>query len=97
MNLDIVFCVKLLFTLVGLKNNIGSYLLFGIIMISVVCCIFFYAKKFKVIFSKINAIIKEKNKSKQDKKKVNIINIKTANDYDIINLDALSSEYFLFL
>ena len=52
MNLDIVFCVKLLFTLDGLKNNIGSYLLFGIIMISLIVCILFYAKEFKVIFPK---------------------------------------------
>ena len=56
-NFDVMKCMKLLFSHEGLKNNIGFYSFFPIIIIYIITLFIFYLKEFKEIMNKINEII----------------------------------------
>ena len=83
-NIDVIFCPKTLFSLDGLKSNIGSYILLGNIVTHIICGIFFYIKSFNKIVNLVSSILKIKknekiyNKeegNKNSKEKENISNI----------------------
>ena len=83
-NIDVIFCPKTLFSLDGLKSNIGSYILLGNIVTPIICGIFFYIKSFNKIVNLVSSILKIKknekiyNKeegNKNSKEKENISNI----------------------
>ena len=81
MNLDIIFCIKNIFSLNGLINNIGSYTILSSILISMINTILFYIIEYKKIFININEIIKIK--TNKEEIKYNINNIQT--NYNDIN------------
>ena len=62
-NIDIIKCYKLLFTKDGILYNIGSYILLSIIFISIIICILFWIKGFKLLNSKVKEIVKLKFKN----------------------------------
>ena len=68
-NLNIVKCYKELFTIDGLKNNIGSYILLGMIFLNIICLILFLVKGYKLLIKSIHDIKIQKIKSKITKKK----------------------------
>jgi hypothetical protein len=65
MNIDIIFCVKALFSRNGLIYNMGNYIMLLNIIISFIYLILFYSKEYKNIFLKIREIIKSKKKEKK--------------------------------
>ena len=67
LNIDILKCYKLLFTLEGLKANIGSYIIALIILFSIIISIYFCSKGYKRFNSKIKflLLLKTKNKTVQ--------------------------------
>jgi len=69
-NLNIVKCYKELFTINGLKNNIGNYILLVMIILNLICLISFLVKGYKLLIKSINIIKiqKTKNKTIQNKK-----------------------------
>ena len=81
MNFDIVFCVKTLFCVDGIKNNIGSYVLLLIITINIANSILFPIIGYKNILSIINNIIKVINK--ENIRNINIDNENKYNDKNI--------------
>ena len=83
MNIDIIFCVKALFSRNGLIYNMGNYIMLLNIIISFIYLILFYSKEYKNIFLKIREIIKSKKKEK--KKMFNYQDIQTINDYENAN------------
>jgi len=63
LNIKILKCYKLLFSINGLKNNIGSYILLSIIFIITICLIVFLNKDYHIIINIIFKIISyNKNK-----------------------------------
>ena len=65
MNIDIIFCVKALFSRNGLIYNMGNYIMLLNIIISFIYLILFYSKEYKNIFLKIREIKKKKKKEKK--------------------------------
>ena len=63
-NFKVMKCVRLLFSVKGIKKNIGFYTLIPIFLMYFVCIIFFYNKDFKLLKYKINEIIFAKRNSK---------------------------------
>ena len=55
-NLKIMKCYKILFTINGLKNNIGSYILLSIILIIIFLFLIFFTKEHKTLSDMINKI-----------------------------------------
>ena len=91
-NLKIMKCYKILFSINGLKNNIGSYILLSIIFIIILIFFLFYIKEYKTLFDMINKVVifkktniqnKNENSKNNKKKKIHIkgeiINIKKKN------------------
>ncbi len=91
MNLNILKCVKVLFSKKGILENIGFYLFNAIIIFHAIILILFYEKKFALFKNKIKQLIfaikflklkkgeeKEKNKKelKVKEKKEEILEIK---------------------
>ena len=74
MNLDVIKCYKTLFTFQGLKNNIGSYTMFSLFLITIICSIYFIIKGYTFLISQIKLVIKFdaklKLKTKTKKEKV---------------------------
>ena len=86
MNIDIIFCVKVLFSKNGFIYNIGNYIILLSILISFIVLLKFSSKEYKNTFVKIKKIIKSK---KIKKKKIfnfnNIIQINNDNNNEIAN------------
>ena len=57
-NLKIIYCYKELFSVEGLKINIGNYIILSIILINIGCFIFFSIKDFKLLNHLIDTLIK---------------------------------------
>ena len=58
MNLDLFKCYKTLFTFQGLKNNIGSYIMFSLFLITIICSIYFIIKGYTSLISQIKLLVK---------------------------------------
>ena len=56
-------CYKIVFNKEGQKNNIGSYILLGIIFLIIILTIIFKIKGYNQLKDKINEIIKKKLKN----------------------------------
>ena len=56
-NFNVIKCYKILFTIDGIKKNIGFYILLFIIVIIIVCLILFLLKGYKKLCKKINEIV----------------------------------------
>ena len=64
-NIKVMRCYKSLFTLDGIKKNIGFYILISIIFIIIILCISFIFKGYKLLYNEINKIyIYQKNQKK---------------------------------
>ena len=71
LNLDVVKCYHVLFTMEGLINNIGSYILLSIIFYFIISLIIFISKSFKNLSDKINElVIKIKNDANISNEKI---------------------------
>ena len=90
-NLGVIECYKLLFKKEGLIKNIGSYILFFIILIFIVSCFIFYFKDYEYIRNTIANIIKINKENNKIKK--NFSNKKEIKKKNIIN-DNLDSKTF---
>ena len=66
-NLKILKCYKILFTITGLKSNLGSYILLFIILVILTCLILFIIKEFKIIINLIDEIVRIKSKMEKEK------------------------------
>ena len=69
LNIDILKCYKLLFTLDGLITNIGSYIMDLIIVISIILSIYFCSKGFNQLDSQIKLLLPLKDNNKKVKNK----------------------------
>ena len=56
-------CYLVLFTKDGIKHNIGNYLIISIILINICLLIIFLIKEYKILFNKIDKLIKNQNES----------------------------------
>ena len=56
-NIDCIFCYKALFCSEGIKKNIGSYVLIGIIVNNVLWIAIFYNKEYEIFFKYIKNIL----------------------------------------
>ena len=84
-NIYTMKCYKLVFSKKGLKNNIGNYIIFSIILINIILAILFRVKGFPKLCEQIEQLTKSKiKKSKQTlsifSKKINIIKKKEKKD-----------------
>ena len=68
-NIDALQCPKIVFSIDGLKNNIGSYIILSIILIYIISLFLFIFKGFNNINITINKIREHKNKKKIKKLK----------------------------
>ena len=59
-NLNIVKCYKELFTINGLKNNIGNYILLVMIFLNLICLISFLVKGYKLLIKTIYDLVEQK-------------------------------------
>ena len=73
-NLDLIKCHKTLFSIQGLKYNIGSYIIFSIMIISIIFSLFFCIKGYHYLTCRINYminilpnILKNKNQIEENK------------------------------
>ena len=85
-NLGTILCYKLLFSIEGLKSNIGSYIQLSVIFIHIISLFLFYIKGFEIIkkiMSRIISNTREKLKKKNIKKNGNTTNIKIKNNKNI--------------
>ena len=73
-NFNFLVCYKNLFSKIGIKNNIGAYIIFAIILFHFISIIIFYLKQFRKLKKKITNIINI------ILEKVNKNQIKTVND-----------------
>ena len=58
LNIDLIKCYKLIFTINGLKSNIGNYIILSIIILSIICSIYFCIKGYHLLSIKIQSFIK---------------------------------------
>jgi len=82
-NIDVIKCYKKLMSLSGLKNNIGSYIIFSIIIIYIIGLISFLIKGYKLLSEKIEKLII--NFKKKIKSKNSIINYPPIKRNNFIN------------
>ena len=74
-NIDVIKCIKVLFSKQGFTNNYGNYCILSIIVISTISLIHFLIKGYKNFITMIDSIIKNKKKIVRAKdKKTNTIN-----------------------
>ena len=73
-NFEVMKCYNLLFSLKGIKTNIGFYSFFPTLISFIVSIFFVYFSKFKRIENQINDIILAKNITNSEKKKYEQIN-----------------------
>ena len=84
-NIDLIKCLKTAFSKEGLKSNIGFYLLLCIILISIICSIYFYGEGYNSYITRINYLI-NMNEIKEDKdESEKEENINDSNNSDIKN------------
>ena len=80
-NFEVIKCLKLLFSIKGLKYNIGSYITLSIILIHLINIIIFGLKGYYLFFDRINKITEHNFnndidvKNKDFKKSINITNL----------------------
>ena len=75
-NFNVIKCYKILFTIDGIKKNIGFYIILFNIVITIICLILFLIKGYKNLCRKINDIVyfmlnhfkNKKETNKKDKK-----------------------------
>jgi len=84
-NIYTMKCYKLVFSKEGLKNNIGNYIIFSIILINIILAILFRVKGFPKLYEQIEQLTKSKNKNNKQtlsifSKKKNIIKKKEKKD-----------------
>ena len=60
-NLEVIKCIKLLFSKKGLIKNIGSYIILMILFLFLISSIIFYVKGYDFLCDKINDILNHKN------------------------------------
>ena len=66
-HLNVMKCYHVLFTLGGIKNNIGSYILISVILFNLISIIIFATKDYKRIEEQIKDLLNEiKNKIKEN-------------------------------
>jgi hypothetical protein len=73
-NLKIIKCYKALFSIEGLKNNIGNYIIFSIIFVNIICFIIFVARERKFLFTLINEIFFKRRNGDKSFNSQNIYN-----------------------
>ena len=75
-------CYKNIFSIDGLKKNIGSYIILFIILLLIISCIYFYCKGYKYIFNIINIIMTKKkyNNKSTNKSPINNNNMLVINN-----------------
>ena len=66
LNLNIIKCYKVLFTKEGLINNIGSYTILSILFIYIISIFLFIFKDYYILNAKINQLIANQNKNKNN-------------------------------
>ena len=66
-NLKVMKCYYKLFSLEGITNNIGFYIILFIILLYIICSINFCVKGYKILYSKIKEIDINKNEIKKSK------------------------------
>ena len=71
-NIWVVKCYHLVFSLKGIKTNIGSYILLIIILINITLSILFWKIGYSLLFNKMKEIADKKFSCSSDEKKVNI-------------------------
>ncbi len=64
-NIDVIKCYNKLFSLDGIKSNIGSYIILSISFIFFICTITFIAKGYKTLTQKIQKILRINSQNKQ--------------------------------
>ena len=75
-NLSIMKCYNILFSLEGLKKNIGNYILLSMIFIAICCFVIYLFTGHKMLENIINKVIAFKKTKIQTKKEVKITNIR---------------------
>ena len=68
-NIWVLKCYNLVFSLEGIKSNIGSYTLITIILINITFSILFYKKGYPLLSDKMKDIIEKKFNSPSEEKK----------------------------
>ena len=76
-NLNVIKCYDVLFTINGLLKNIGCYIVIPIILFSFICIILFHLKDSKEIKIQINEIVNAKKNINNNKKTNTVNNIET--------------------
>ena len=69
-NIYTMKCYKLVFSLKGLKNNIGNYIIFSIILINIALSILFKVKGFPKLCEQIELLSKRENKNSDQTKSI---------------------------
>jgi hypothetical protein len=75
-NLKIIKCYEALFSIEGLKKNIGNYTIFSIIFVNIICFIIFVARERKFLFTLINEIFFKRRNGGKSFNSLNIYNSK---------------------
>ena len=65
MNIDIIKCYKILLNLKGLKFNLGSYIISGLFLLSIICSIIFCVKGYNPFINYIVALMNKKRSHKK--------------------------------
>ena len=102
-NLDVLKCLKILFTNQGYINNYGNYIVLAIILFHIISLIYFLAKGFNLFVVKVESIIKNKkenktfiSRKKQKKKSIFFppkkINLKSHNSRSHIDISKLNDD-----
>ena len=69
-NLDIIKCFKIFLSKDGIIKNIGNYILLMIILIHVVCIIYFLSKGYNTLYNTIQDLVRKKKEMFQKSKKI---------------------------
>ena len=84
MNIYLLKCYKSVFSIKGLKNNIGNYTIFSLFLISIIFIIYYYIKGESFFIHQVESLIKIKRikifKKHKSKLKKEIIIVKKNND-----------------
>ena len=86
-NIEVIKCYKLIFSIKGLVKNIGNHIFLSLILVNTILIIIFYCRDFKIFKKKINKLLKKMfNQYRKDKNKLILKN-------KIKNQDNKSSHY----
>ena len=96
-NFDVMKCIKLLFSIIGIKTNIGFYSFFPTIIVYIITLFIFYLKELKRIMNQTDEIIAIKklifyprNKELGPKKKKN----KLSFFYNFVDKKKINFEFY---